>query len=520
MDRRAWPWIAAALVVLIFVAQLWAYFAQAYYAGIDEATYFLTAKSMVVHHSPEVISPDPLIFVPGNMNEIRPGFFVQKYPIGFPLLVAIGYQVGGQLGAFLVNPALGCIALLAAMAVTWELAGAWPAVLVGLVLALHPLMVSYSIAALSHMSDLACVVAGLWCLWRWGKRGGIGWSITAGMLLGYAVSIRYTEALMGLVVVWVAGCRLVITPRRAVFRDVGIMTMAGLVALIPLLVFQWRYYGSPFHTGYGLTGESTAFSWHFFRQHVGMVLGGINEPGYGLPGLFPIALVGFVVWLVMLARNKPTEGSGIMPAGFLFLWIVPSLLLYVAYYWSAPEPTLYMRLFLIPYVGLTIAAIVVLERVTRHRIWLQAGIAVAIVGTTLLGRYWSEADALLLQNATLNWTEKEGADVARAVVPPDAVLIGDDWMAFDLVFAVDNLIIFPRYFDADWVAQRLAAAGRGGPQEFNALRAKRFLPLLAGRNQAQLDELFRQEIRRKLDEGKMVALLTTDLTPHGQVDRK
>src|SRR5579864_2750490 len=93
-----WAWLAGLAVVVLFAAQLWAYFGQGYYAGVDEATYFVTAKSLALHNSPAVHSSDPLAFLPANLNEVRPGVFYQKYPIGFPLLVAAGYKAGGQLG--------------------------------------------------------------------------------------------------------------------------------------------------------------------------------------------------------------------------------------------------------------------------------------------------------------------------------------------------------------------------------------------------------------------------------------
>ena len=93
-------------------------------------------------------------------------------------------------------------------------------------------------------------------------------------------------------------------------------------------------------------------------------------------------------------------------------------------------------------------------------------------------------------------------------------------MAYNLAFATDCRILYPAYFDAQWVAQRQRVAEGSGPKELNPLRARRFLPLVAGKTQAQLDELLRQEIRRKLHEGRMVALLTTSLTPAGEVDRK
>jgi 4-amino-4-deoxy-L-arabinose transferase-like glycosyltransferase len=384
-----------------------------------------------------VQNPDPLVFMPANMNEVRPGVFYQKYPIGFPLLVAIGYKVGGQLGAFLVNPIIGCLALLAAMALTSELAGAGWGILAGLVLAIHPLMVFYSTAALSHISNLACVLAGLWCLWRWQSRGGFTWAAGTGLFLGYAVSIRYTEALLGLVVIWIVAFRMRQAPLRRVGLELIAMIIAGLIALTPLMLFQWASYGSPLLNGYGLTRESTAFSWSAFREHVWPVVKTMGGPGFGIPAMVVVALGGLVDWLTALVRRSDRARSQLKLVGYLVVWIVPGLLLYISYYWSSPYPTLYMRLFLSAYAGIVVAAAVTLRAVSHNRTWLGKSLALGLIGVALLGRWISSADEVLENNWSVERLTQEGMDLARAAVPAGAVLITDDWMAYPAVFASD-----------------------------------------------------------------------------------
>jgi hypothetical protein len=562
-------WIAALAILAIFIAQLWAYFTQGYYAGVDEATYFLTAKALAIHNSPAVHSADPLLFMPANMNELRPGVFYQKYPIGFPLLVAIGYKIAGQLGAFLVNPILGCVALAGALALAWELAGKWAAILLGFLLALHPLMVCYSTSALSHMTDLACVVWGLWFLWRWGERGGPAWALGAGLLLGYAVSIRYTEAVLALVVLWVTWNRIIAIRRSAaplpppVFRgragegvhgsasfqtpsltlpgggnqeaapsharvllELGVTGVGATVALIPLMVFHWATYGSPLRTGYGLTRESTAFSWQAFASHAGLVLKDLFHPGFGLPALVVLSVAGLLVWVVRCFGVHSSQRRNAKIAEFLLLWILPTLLLYTAYYWSSPYPTLYMRLFLNAMVGIAVAAVVVIGAIGRNRRWLAWALAASVIAAGLIGRLYPlageagvrSADDTLLASADLVWIAQEGTVLARATVPADAVLIADDWMAYPAVFATDCQILSPGDFDEDQVAKRMATAAGPGPLELNPLRASRYFPLVSGKSQSQLDALLRQEIRSKLAEGRMVALLTPDRSLNGPPD--
>ena len=519
--RSSFRWIilGGAAVELIFIAQLWIYFVPSYYAGVDEATYFLTAKSLATHHTPAVHSPDPLVFMPANLNEVRPGVFYQKYPIGFPLLVAIGYKLGGVTGAFLVNPIIGCLAVLAAMALTAELAGAGWGIFVGVILAIHPLTVFYSTAALSHISNLACVLAALWCLWRWQSRGGIFWTAGAGIFLGYAVSIRYTDALLGLPVTWIVAFRMRQVSRRQLSSELFAMVIGGVIALTPLPLFQWAAYGSPLRTGYGLTRESTAFSWHAFQEHVGPVLKMMIGVGFGIPAMSAVAILGLIVWIVGLSRRSLAAGAQWKPVGFLVLWIVPGLLLYTSYYWSSPYPTLYMRLFLGAYAGILVASAATLAAVSQNHRWLQISFAVLLIAIALASRVASDADDVLGNNWSIEKLTQEGTELARAVVPSDAVLITDDWMAYPAVFATDCQVIDQGYFDAKLVAEQNAIAGSNEPLRLNPLRAQRYLPLVAGKSQAQLDQLLREEIGRKLDEGHSIALLTRFVTHEGEPDR-
>ena len=56
-------------------------------------------------------SSNPAVFVPENMVEAKPGLFYPIYPIGYPLLCAVAYWLGGAEGPFRVNPVLLLVAL-------------------------------------------------------------------------------------------------------------------------------------------------------------------------------------------------------------------------------------------------------------------------------------------------------------------------------------------------------------------------------------------------------------------------
>ena len=210
------------------------------------------------------------------MIEVRPGEFYQKYPIGYPLLVAAGYLLGGESGAFLVNPVLGVLCILGTMLLARELFGPWTAIVAGACIALCPAVLFQSVSAVSHISDTCFVVFGLWILWKWGQSGRGAYSLLAGFLIGFAVSIRNTEALLIANVAWVVVLRCQSLPRdlrwKHLLQQLLPMACGFLIAAVPLAVYQWCAFSSPIRSGYSFTGESTAFSPADFVQHLPFVL--------------------------------------------------------------------------------------------------------------------------------------------------------------------------------------------------------------------------------------------------------
>lgn len=532
--RRAetlWLLIGTAIAMYVFVMQLMIYYVPAYSAGSDESAYFLTAKSIAQRGESSFRCDNPLLFVSECMVEVRPGVFEQKYPIGFPLLLAAGYKLGGITGAFLVNPLFGCLCIVGTVLLARELAGRW-AVLVAMLLAIHPLLLFQSVGGLSHVSDTACIVWGMWCLWRWGRFGGMRWAIPAGLLLGYAACIRYTEAMLGLVMVFVALCRArqpaatvpaIGSPdrsqqafpgtgfTRAWWLEVAAMAGAASLALAPLIVFQWRAFGSPFTTGYSFCGESAAFSARWFLEHARPLFMGLNASGFGLCGAFPLAAAGLLVWAIAWIAGRSGARGSAHQVGFLLLWIVPSLLLYCAYYWISPEPQLYLRLLLGIYPGILIAAVLVLKSLATRRRWLAGLMAAVLCALAVAGRMYPTTEFALRRDRMMADMVREAATLIPETTRPDSLVIADYWLAYYFRFATNCDVIYPSYVDASWVAKRAANAALPGQWDFNKLRAQRFFDRFGGRTQEQLNAILRQEITQRLDRGQDVFLLTADM---------
>jgi hypothetical protein len=101
-------YVVLGMILILAVAAyiLWAWYIPCSGGGVDESTYLLGAKGIARHLDPVYRNPDPQQFVPEMMIETEPGVFYPVYPIGYPILAAIGYKLGGPEGAFVVNPVL------------------------------------------------------------------------------------------------------------------------------------------------------------------------------------------------------------------------------------------------------------------------------------------------------------------------------------------------------------------------------------------------------------------------------
>src|SRR5207253_7639353 len=126
----------------------------------------------------------------------------------------------------------------------------------------------------------------MWCLYfaaSWQRKPHAGKLFAAGLLLGFAVSLRYTEAILALPVVFLWACSLFDAIRAPANADRKLLIRkmlahgtfgiaGGLLGVMPLLVYQWHAFGSPLTTGYSLSGEASAFSIRSFMNHFAFAL--------------------------------------------------------------------------------------------------------------------------------------------------------------------------------------------------------------------------------------------------------
>jgi hypothetical protein len=147
----------------------------------------------------------------------------------------------------------------------------------------------------------------------------------AGLLAGVAVVFEYPAAFIGLVL---AGYVLSVSPR---LPGGGAFAMGALVGVLPLAVYQWLVYGSPFHTPYDDVVAVAGESGHDVVGSNGEGFLGVTTPRFsdvvrllidddrGLLILSPLVAAG-VVGLVLLWRaGRRAESMTCLTIGAVML---------------------------------------------------------------------------------------------------------------------------------------------------------------------------------------------------------
>lgn len=424
---RTWPALALTLVIALYAGLQAAQFIPGC-PETDTAAY-LTLAERILHGQPVArLDDDPFLYQAHCWLENPRGEIVPKYSPGYPILLAVGLFLGGRDGAYLVNPLLGALTVAGVYLLFRCWMGRCAALLGALALATLPLFLSFTRYPLAHAADLCGVVWGMYFLWRWVDRPGWGMALAAGLTLGYAQLIRPQDAVLCLPVV--AAAAMAAGERRwAGTAWVDAAVLLGSYAIFPVvhLIYNALVYGGPFTTGYGLSGEQTAFTFSDLLRNAPYAFDLLCGPGLSV--YFGLGLVGLL--------TIPRRRDAILAAA----WVLPLLLLCLSYYWAPhANPPGYLRLFLPVFpalIGQSFALIGRLPLGPRQAVLVMAllgGIVLAAhlpmiirhTGSfqrpTLLAQYSAETLALerLPGNATI------------FAEPPAAFHLGDRFRLYDL----------------------------------------------------------------------------------------
>jgi hypothetical protein len=470
---RSWLVVMTLIGILGLYAWLLSFYYAGAHAGVDQNGYIMTARLIAGEKnvfSPQAPAPVPeaiaagepgiapspiqvnpwfdgirnrLSFIPetpyqfagrmciitepyGPPNPTKPAEYrvYAKYPFGYSLMAAIGLMLHGFDGIYFVNPFCTVLACYFAYFLFRQAVSPFMSLLGVLWLACNPLVLIYANDSNSHASTLFCVCVGFWGLVSWVRTRQNWRAWVGGFFLGYACTIRYSEFLLVLPVVFAAILNLRLTAPRwgrvafvwaAVAALVGeayaaqwifftlydfmmthpliVMASAGALGLaafvwtvillrptfssligslsvlcgwaIPIGVLAgvcWVSYGAPWKTGYTYCHESTGFAWKYLTGDMG---NGMIRQGNWETLITQLNHTGlFVLWPLALAGIFALVGSAWRLGVLIALWVLPATCLYMLYYWApVGENTVgYLRFFMSIMPGLIFAGVWVLDR--------------------------------------------------------------------------------------------------------------------------------------------------------------
>jgi hypothetical protein len=522
---------ALAVAVGFFTLAMWSW--SPVRPGVDENAYLVGGRMMADHLTTRFTPPDPFAFVSMMWVRTKEGNYYSKYPIGVSLLYAICLKVGGLFNrpgfgeklVYLISPVTMTLGLLATFMLTRMAAGSLAGILAMLLVAASPATLELANNEMAHGPAICFVAWGIFFLLRWWQTDKPWRGFLAGFLLGFAVTIRYSEGLMvipiALAMVLAIRWRRPKTILRTLIVPAGWILPVGLLAL-----HNW----CTIHklTGYDTTNESTAFTWVGFRDKWELMLHHLYN--YAMVFWLPLGVLG----VVLLFRASWRF------ALIITCWFVPVAILYSAYYWGSDLlGIMYLRFFLSMFPAVALGAAFLVRSAAT------GGIVLARPGTTARGaRVGSFAMQLVVSvllagsvvaiglRASLPQLNREGktynnlaftVDHILKYVPRNggpggrAVLFADGWISrFQLLdplqlFTDADLYttdifeqgVFPK-FNALGAPQ---TPGQGKPDPFQQDRRDYMEQVLKGKTPATLRESLRSIVRSALDENRPVFVL-------------
>ncbi|WP_428936748.1 ArnT family glycosyltransferase [Fontivita pretiosa] len=428
-QRRACALLAVALALGYFMMLL--HFWAPATPGVDQNGYLVGGKQLARSGSTGFKPDNPLEYVggmwvlAGEPASASDAWFYPKYPPGLPLLNAIPLWIDWQRGkhwALLISPICTSLALVAMFLMTRLLAGSFAGILAMILLGSNYTALVMANMPWSHGPALAFATWGMYLLLRWWQTGS-GWrGALAGFVLGYAMTIRYTE---GLLVIPLAVTALLIVrwTERASYPRAAMPLVGWLVPVLWMLGFNCFAMGTI--TGYDTTNESSAFTLARLRDQWETVFQQLYD--YGVFFILPLAVLGLAMmwrwnWRIAL---------------ILMLWLVPGMVVYTSYYWGrASMSWAYLRFFLTLFPPMILAAVWYVTQQGKSQpaegrrsfaAPIAAGVVVAFASAVGL----RNALPVMLRDVASNWNLAYTTDTIIQRVPAGSVLFIEQrgWMS-------------------------------------------------------------------------------------------
>lgn len=435
---------------------------------------------------------DPFLHHSHVWVENERGEVIPKFAPGYPALMALGYLAFGDEGLFIVSPVLGGIALLG----SFLLFRAWmpllPSLLALVTLATNQAMLFYSGYLLTHASSVCFITWGMYFLWKWWQRPGMGWALGTGLCLGFASTVRHSGGALALAVAAAVGLQW-----RRTGGDRGPMRRAALLLVLAYTVFPALLaaynafvFGHPLRTGYALSNEQYAFSFAYLARNFGMLNRGLS--GVALPMIFPFAILGLVFcgpWPDRLLR---------------WAWFLPIYALYASYYWATPNMA-YLRFFIDLFPLLAGSAYLLLDRVNVSV--LARGAAMVILCTLAVSAAAEDLAKALRGHAFGRREMAAAARLASNALPPDAVLFTRIPFCWHVGTRRNFLLYDLDSFTSEYGEKNFNKTPSPGEPRRQEARTQRFRDFYRQHTEEELQAMKRDKVRWFLEQGRPVAFL-------------
>jgi hypothetical protein len=343
-NRRVWQSVGYGLAVL---AGLWA--AATYFSlrasgvtGSDPYAYVQMAVDLARHGTllhtfplaPQIaawhLPTWPAVPVGYRPPDMLTGQAATVWAPGYTAFLAVAYQMAGEAGLYLLPPLMGCLALAALWALCLEVLRTWPverrylaAGLAVLVLATSYRQLEGAVLPMADIPSQLFTLLAVYGAFRAtrageGPKAGLIWAALSGLCLAVAFSIRYTQVLLAVSLVFLLGSFL--RPVGASWRARALRLFSfGLAAWLGALPVFWYHtlaFGHPFAVG---SAELGLFGWAYvpatalalaqellrtneFLYLVPFLLWGLVRLGRG----FERELTALILWLgVLVAFHLP-----------------------------------------------------------------------------------------------------------------------------------------------------------------------------------------------------------------------
>lgn len=272
-----------------------------------------------------VFTPLGYVLLPGGRT------MAPMYPVGFPLHFALaGSLFGWEKAPYLVSPlaAVLCVILMYALGRELGLSG-WLAAGGAVLLASCPVFVFQAVQPMSDVTATLWILAAVFASLK--AHRDRRWAAAAGFAAGVSVLVRPLD----LLVLLPLALALPLDRRRLVLFVLGGIPPAAL-----FFAYNNACFGSPFETGYSMTGHWHAFGFAYFPTHF---------PNYLRWTAQIVTPVVFLGWLALpFDRHQPGRVRALLGT-----WFAVFLLVYSCY---LPGEAWWYTRFLLPGVPAVILA--------------------------------------------------------------------------------------------------------------------------------------------------------------------